>query len=317
MMEILYFVVVGIVSYVFYRKMNGQTLTGKHKKPLTISKTKESKKKLKKGQSIEDLEKEEEALLFRSFLEDIQEIENHMIRYEDNTFVLIAEAHPVNYYLLSQEEQEVIDIRLETWLASLEYNTKVHIQSRYVDLTEPLREMQKTMSKAKNLTPATILYGQEVIDRHEAWQRSRPRYEKKRYILFPYTVDISQMHVDTEDELEEKIIEKAFNELYRRFHASKSSLRKAKIDIEMLTKEGIIELLYVAFNRRKAIKNRFPDLVAHQNFSLYSTADTTDRKLELIKKEIEKMQKEKNQNIESTNSEVQDKGDEVKEDEVI
>ncbi|MFJ1141121.1 hypothetical protein ACIKK6_10680, partial [Bacillus thuringiensis] len=109
------------------------------------------------------------------FVEDIKEIDNHMIRYHDDTFVLIAEAHPVNYYLLSNMEQEAIDIKIESWLTTLEFNTKVYIQSKFVDLTDPVRKMTETMKGAKDLTPETVLYGQEVIDNLEYWQRSQPR----------------------------------------------------------------------------------------------------------------------------------------------
>lgn len=38
--------------------------------------------------------------------------------------------------------------------------------------------MTETMKGAKDLTPETVLYGQEVIDNLEYWQRSQPRYEQ-------------------------------------------------------------------------------------------------------------------------------------------
>lgn len=193
-----------------------------------------------------------------------------MIRYHDDTFILIAEAHPVNYYLLSNAEQEAIDIKIESWLTTLEFNTKVYIQSKFVDLTDPVRKMTETMKGAKDLTPETVLYGQEVIDNLEYWQRSQPRYEQKRYLIYPYKVDISTITADTEDELEEKIVDKAFNELYRRYNASRNLLSKAKISVEMLTKDKLIELQYVAFNRRKAVKARFQDLIENENFSLFN-----------------------------------------------
>ncbi|PNK21938.1 hypothetical protein CBR59_32345 [Bacillus thuringiensis] len=233
---------------------------------------------------------------FRAFVEDIKEIDNHMIRYHDDTFVLIAEAHPVNYYLLSNMEQEAIDIKIESWLTTLEFNTKVYIQSKFVDLTDPVRKMTETMKGAKDLTPETVLYGQEVIDNLEYWQRSQPRYEQKRYLIYPYKVDISAITADTEEELEEKIVDKAFNELYRRYNASRNLLSKAKINVEMLTKDKLIELLYVAFNRRKAVKARFQDLIENENFSLYSTGETNERKLELMKKVLAEEKAEKSNN---------------------
>lgn len=252
--------------------MNGKPLFGskkKGKKQGGVEKytTEKAGKKNKKNMPAESEIDEDNVDFFRAFVEDIKEIDNHMIRYHDDTFVLIAEAHPVNYYLLSNMEQEAIDIKIESWLTTLEFNTKVYIQSKFVDLTDPVRKMTETMKGAKDLTPETVLYGQEVIDNLEYWQRSQPRYEQKRYLIYPYKVDISTITADTEEELEEKIVDKAFNELYRRYNASRNLLSKAKINVEMLTKDKLIELLYVAFNRRKAVKARFQDLIENENFS--------------------------------------------------
>lgn len=294
MLEIIYFAVIAIVGFFFYRKMNGKPFFGSGKKGQIKGATAKNKNvtKSKQDEAID----EEDVDFFMDFVADISEFENHMIRYEDDTFVLFSEAHPVNYYLLSNQEQEAIDIKIESWLATLEFNTRVYIQSKFVDLTDPVRKMTSTMKGAKDLTPETILYGQEVIDNIDTWQRSRPRYEQKRYIIYPYKVDISTITADTEEELEEKIVDKAFNELYRRYNASRNLLYKAKINVEMLTKDKMIELLYVSLNRRKALKARFQDLIENENFSLYSTAETTERKLELLKQVIAEEKEAKSKN---------------------
>lgn len=291
MLEAIYLVVVGIVVYFFYRKMNNKPLFGKGKAEKL--KTGINSKSVKKGffgrgnsKTVEEVEAEEDAQAFAELVDDIEEIESHMIRHKDNTFVLYAEVDPVNYYLLDQSEQEKIDISYESWLASLHYHVRLYIQNRYIDLTDPLKEMQETMSKAKDLPALTVMYGQEVLSNLQAWQRSHPRYEQKRYILFTYQVDPNTIIADTEEELEEKIVEKAFNELFRNYTATKNALKRCKIGVEMLTKEGIIELLYVSFNRRKALKNRFYDLIGKENFSLYSTADQDDRRVSLVKEDI-------------------------------
>ncbi|MEC3378909.1 hypothetical protein P9Z98_27365, partial [Bacillus cereus] len=146
MLEMIYFAAIAIVGFFFYRKMNGKPLFGskkKGKKQGGIEKhtAEKSGKKNKKNTPAESEIDEDNVDFFRDFVEDIKEIDNHMIRYHDDTFVLIAEAHPVNYYLLSNMEQEAIDIKIESWLTTLEFNTKVYIQSKFVDLTDPVRKM--------------------------------------------------------------------------------------------------------------------------------------------------------------------------------
>lgn len=66
-----------------------------------------------------------------------------MVHLENNQFVMIAEVEPVNYYLLDQSEQNGIDAIFETWLAQINYHVRVYLQNRYVDLTDPINEIQK------------------------------------------------------------------------------------------------------------------------------------------------------------------------------
>ncbi|MFJ8219907.1 hypothetical protein ACIQ6M_25035, partial [Bacillus cereus] len=137
MLEMIYFAVVAIVGFFFYRKMNGKPLfnfkkKGKSQGGVEKRTAEKNGKKNKKNTPVTEEIDEDNVDFFSAFIEDIQEVENHMIRYHDDTFVLIAEAHPVNYYLLSNAEQEAIDIKIESWLTTLEFNTKVYIQSKFV-----------------------------------------------------------------------------------------------------------------------------------------------------------------------------------------
>ncbi len=147
MLEMIYFAAIAIVGiFSFYRKMNGKPLFGskkKGKKQGGVEKHTTEKSWKEKIKKICLLNRKLMRIMLTSFVffvEDIKEIDNHMIRYHDDTFVLIAEAHPVNYYLLSNMEQEAIDIKIESWLTTLEFNTKVYIQSKFVDLTDPVRK---------------------------------------------------------------------------------------------------------------------------------------------------------------------------------
>ncbi len=106
-------------------------------------------RKIKKNTPATEEIDEDNVDFFSAFVEDIKEVENHMIRYHDDTFVLIAEAHPVNYYLLSNAEQEAIDIKIESWLTTLEFNTKVYIQSKFVDLTDPVRKNDRNNERCE------------------------------------------------------------------------------------------------------------------------------------------------------------------------
>jgi hypothetical protein len=233
-----------------------------------------------------------------------------MIRYYDNTFVMLAGVEPVNYFLLSQSEQESIDVTFETWLAQTDYNVQFYLQNRYVDLSEPIKNMQESMKNAENLHKNTIAYGESMIEDLLAWQYNSPIYETKRYLIFTHKVNTADITADNEEELEEKIVDKAFAELQRRLMAARNQLNNARMEVEVLTNDGIADVLYHAFNRRKAVKNRFKDFGEQEMLASYITADQDEVRIELVKEALkdgtiskEEEQQEQKQEIEKTGTE--------------
>lgn len=280
MRDILIMGLLGLGMYVFARIMLKEPiLPWKQKKPTTNKVNNKSKK----TSTQEDMDSSK---TFQELFSDIQGIQDHMIKKINNQFVLVASVEPVNYFLLSQDEQESIDISFETWLAQINYPVQFYLQNRYIDLSEPIESMRKNM-KDEDLDYTASEYGQAMIEDLMKWQAISPRYETKRFLVFHHQIDSSEIKTDTVEELEEKILEKAFAELYRRFNTAKSSLRKAGMDLELLTNEDLGELLYYAFNRRKAVKNKYKDVALKEQMALYVTADQKDYQIEAVKELID------------------------------
>ncbi|WP_026801301.1 hypothetical protein [Pontibacillus halophilus] len=291
---LIYSIVFGLGGWVFWRYMSKEPILpwsnkkSQSKKDVSKSGAPPSKnhKRSKKKNSPDDYE-EVEPNLFQHFLEDMEGITDHMIRLVNNEFVLIAEAIPVNYHLLSQHEQESIDNEVERWLSKLDYPTKPYFQNRYIDLTEPIEEIKNNLNSQDDIPEAAYRYGISMMEDLAEFQARTPRYETKRYIIFNYQVPVSEIEADSDEELEERILDKAFQELYRRYNTAKSSLGKGKIGLELLTSDGIVGLLYYTFNRKKAVKHRFKDIVEREKLALYPTAVQEQRKIELVKEMIE------------------------------
>lgn len=287
MKDLLIMAVIGGLLYVFYKLMLKEPILPWKEK--TVKANIPIRKKTKKN----DQNEENEPMLFEDLFSDVKDVANHMIRFQDDSFALIAEVEPVNYFLKSQEEQEAIDRVFEAWLASITYPVKFYIQNRYIDISEPIEQMVENMKNAEDLNEAALDYGYEMIKNLQEWQRGTPRYETKRYLIFHHKVEPTEINADSEEEFEEKLIDKTFAELMRRYHAAKSQLRKAGIIVSLLPTEGIYELLYYTFNRRKAVKIRFKDLILQEHNALYVTADQTDEHIEAVKEEIEQNELEK------------------------
>lgn len=293
MKDILFLAVVGLLIYVVSRIILKEPILpwSEKKEKMDIPQNFKGKKKKKGHQGPEPLE-EDEAAPFKQLFPSIQSIENHMIRHNDNTFTMIAEVEPVNYFLLDQSEQDSIDAVFETWLAQINYPVRIYLQNRFVDLTDPIKDIQNVMEEEEDLPPLAYEYGQKMIEDLLHWQQSQPRYETKRYLICDLKVDPKDIKASDHEELEEKILDKAFNELYRRIMTAKTQLRKADMNVQLLTTEGIAETLYYTFNRRKAVKNRFKDIEDQEQLALFVTADQAADHIARVKGELENVQKE-------------------------
>lgn len=283
-MPIIFLVVLGLVMYVMVQKSYGRPIIPFLKKDSDNEQPVKYKKNNPKKKP-KDIELEEEPEPFRKFLEDVKEIKHHMLSYKDNTFVMYTEVEQVNYFLLSQSEQEAIDVTFETWLAQTNYNVQFYLQNRYIDLSEPIMKMQETMNEADDLHVNTVMYGESMVENLIVWQNTSPIFETKRYLIFTLKINTAEITADDE-ELEEKIVDKAFAELHRRVITAKNQLNKARMDVQLLTNEGIADVIYHAFNRKKAVKNRFKDFGEQEMLASYVTADQDDIRIELVKEAI-------------------------------
>lgn len=293
MKDVIFLVSMALGIYIVARIiLKEPLLPWKQKKEVTVQPKGNSKQKKgsKKGEA--DPLEEEPTAPFQELFPHVDEVESHMIRHKDQTFSMLAEVEPVNYFLLDQEEQEGIDATFETWLSQLNYPVRIYLQNRFVDLTSPVQEIQKVMEKEDSLHPLAFQFGQNMIRDLMLWQNEQPRYETKRYLIFDYKVDVKDIKADDKEELEEKIVEKAFNELFRRLNTAKSQLRKADMNVQMLTTDGIVEVLYYGFNRRKAKKNHYRDIAEQEQLALYTTADQSASRIARVKGEMEIVQKE-------------------------
>ncbi|UAL49774.1 hypothetical protein K7887_22675 (plasmid) [Sutcliffiella horikoshii] len=292
MRDILIMAVIGMAIYVFARVMLKEPILPWGKKK-NVSNT---ARKVSQKKSVQaDMDK---SIPFEELFSDLLEIKDHMFRKTNNQFVLVAKVEPVNYFLLSNDEQEAIDIAFETWLAQINYPVQWYLQNRYIDLSEPIEEMRKSMRTEDDLDVNAAEYGQAMIDDLMKWQSISPRYETKRFAVFQHRIEVNDLKADSDEELETKVLEKAFAELYRRFNTAKGALRKAGVELELLTNEDLGELLYYAFNRRKAFKNKYKDVALQEQLSLYVTADQDDSRIEAVKEMIENGTTEKEESRE-------------------
>lgn len=254
----------------------------------------------KKRTALENEWDEDISLPFKNIFPEIESFSEHMIKSKGNNFSMVAEVTPVNYFLLDEYEQERVDNIFETWIAQFEYPVRIYLQSRYIDLTEQIEFIEDTMNQQENFYHKLRSYGDIMLSNLKSWQNEMPRYETKRYLIFDITISAKDIKVDDESDLDIRLYEKAFTELHRRVLAAERQLRKSDNEVELLTTEGIAEVLYYTFNRKKALKNRFRDVFKKEQMASFITADQTVEHIVGVKGEIEAYERENKSQTEKT-----------------
>ena len=194
MKDILIMGVIAIIFYVFWKLMLKEPILPWKEKVVTdsISMQNGNKKKKKKH----EVSIEQEPHLFQELFENIKDVSNHMLRFHDNSFTMIAEVEPVNYFLKSQDEQEAIDVVFESWLAAINYPVQFYLQNRFIDISDPIQQMTQSMKDSEDLNEAAISFGQSMINDLQKWQNQAPRYETKRYLVFTHKINANELNAD-------------------------------------------------------------------------------------------------------------------------
>jgi len=161
------------------------------------------------------------------------------------------------------------------------------MEDKYKEMKKSGRYSEKEMQKAymelvkqKN----KYEYTKDIIANTEKNSLNSSVLHKKYYIIIPYYEDELVTENCSKDEIQNMV----FSELYTKSKSMIRTLSRCDVSAKILDSEGLIDLLYVAYNRdeadifgaKKALQAGFDDI--------YTTApDVFDRKLKLLDKQIE------------------------------
>lgn len=220
----------------------------------------------------------------------------------DDWFSKIIEVSPVNYYLLDIDEQELIDRITETWFANIDgLLPRIYYQNRFIDLTENIDFIRNKVQEQINLPEAAKEYGRQMLHDLDRFQKDRPRYDLKIYLILDYQVKRDELRVEEGDDLQLMIFDKARTELNRQYQKA-TQLEKAGMKLKPLTNRGVTELHYHLFQRRRARKLRWANVERNETLALYVTSEqATAEHMASVKEEIDHVSKEKEPAITKTN----------------
>ena len=247
---------------------------------------------------------------------EFDKVEDNMIVQKDGKrYIMVVECQGVNYDLMSQMEKISVEEGFQQFLNTLRHPIQIYIQTRTINLEEmiaiyrdkikDIENKYNQMNYEYNRMVEAGVYGKEQLDRqYFELTKQRNMYEysvdlvnntekmslnksvlsKKYYVVIPYFSEESSGEKYTEDE----IASMAFSELYTKAQAIIRTLSACSVTGKILDSRGLIELLYVAYNRDdsevfgvdKALQSGYEDL--------YSTAeDVFEKKIKILDEKIE------------------------------
>lgn len=247
---------------------------------------------------------------------EFDKIEDNMIITKKGTkYVMVVECQGVNYDLMSEVEKNAVEEGFIQFLNTLRHPVQIYTQTRTINLENSIQtyrskvqEIESQLEKEKlqydkmvnsgnytdeeikaafyELTKTTNLYeyGKDIIYTTERMSLNKNVLNKKYYIVMPYyTSELGQNDFDKD---EKKNL--AFSELYTRAQSIIRTLSVCGINSRILDSNGLVDLLYVAYNRDDAEVYGLDKALKAGYDELYSTApDVLDKKMKALDAKIE------------------------------
>ena len=280
----------------------------KEKKEEQATKTSSSndvKKDLKKTYTVESV---------FDFM-DFDKIEDNMISQKNGErYIMVVECQGVNYDLMSEVEKNAVEEGFIQFLNTLRHPIQIYTQTRTINLEnsiqtyrDKVKELDDKLERQRmqyqnmvdsgkyskqqldqayyELTKQTKLceYGKDIIYTTERMSLNKNVLNKKYYIVIPYYT--SELGQNDFDKGEKKNL--AFSELYTIAQSIIRTLSVCGINAGILDSNGLVDLLYVAYNRDDAEVYGLDKALKAGYDELYSTApDVLDKKMRALDAKI-------------------------------
>ena len=247
---------------------------------------------------------------------DFDKIEDNMISQKNGErYIMVVECQGVNYDLMSEVEKNAVEEGFIQFLNTLRHSIQIYTQTRTINLEnsiqtyrDKVKELDDKLERQRmqyqnmvdsgkyskqqldqayyELTKQTNLceYGKDIIYTTERMSLNKNVLNKKYYIVIPYYT--SELGQNDFDKGEKKNL--AFSELYTRAQSIIRTLSVCGINAGILDSNGLVDLLYVAYNRDDAEVYGLDKALRAGYDELYSTApDVLDKKMRALDAKIE------------------------------
>ena len=172
---------------------------------------------------------------------EIQDIIDNIVLLEGSNACLVIEVQATNFSLLSQEEQDVKVLSYSSLLNSLSFPIQVFIQSKKVDISSYLRQLDDEVTKSQNqlLKNQIKLY----IDFVAELIKVNTVLDKKFYIAIPYSGLESGIGIRGEN-----FFLMAKSKLSSKAESLHAMIRRMNLTAKTLSREELVKLFHEIYN---------------------------------------------------------------------
>lgn len=246
---------------------------------------------------------------------EFEKVEDNMIIQKKGKYLMVIECQGINYDLMSEMERTSVEQGFIEFLNTLKYEIQIYVQTRTVNLETSLQsykikfkeieekynELEEAYEQMKEDGKNTeqelrraymevvkqrnkYEYTKDIIASTEKNSKNSNVLHKKYYVILSYYEDEVDMGNYSESEIQNLV----FSELYTRARSMMATLGRCEVNTKILDSQGLIELLYNAYNREDADVFNAKQAMAAGFEEMYSTApDVFDKKIKLLDQEIQ------------------------------
>lgn len=230
--------------------------------------------------------------------------DNGMVKLKQGTYTAVIEVKQINNRLNNIEEKTSVWQNYRDFINAVNIRQTQLVQSHYLDISDFIQEYEDTSSSLAYLTPELINAREDVLQNYQSYSERKTR-EYRSYIIFRFNpakeggeaglrtgngaIDTlmkslreqtHQMTKEEEEDLSRAILDEMCDLSYQ-------MLSNVGIESTRLTREGVLNMVYMTLNRDLSVIQRLQDASNARSFTEFKQSLTPFMAEELIKQEAE------------------------------
>jgi hypothetical protein len=170
----------------------------------------------------------------------VEDIRRGVIVFKDGWYRTLLKIGPIDFHIMNENEQYSIESVLMGCAMALGFRVQLFSTTELVDTKNCTSAIRSFLESQQHCPEAMLKYGLNMYSYLDSMMQNRTLHNRPRYIAVSfYTPDG---------------LEKASSELQRRTQVLVNNLRRARITVDVLSSEQVLDVLFRFNNRGRVMK---------------------------------------------------------------